>query len=305
MNSKGKWLGRLTAAVLAVGAAGCEGEPTGFSDPISVRRFFASVYAVIPDAAGAPAINKLTASSAGAVAAPQVVQAVLRSGEIPRLSNGPTATVLLESSVITGTPGKLRVVGDAPFSRVAITVPGTIDYWELVLPGLVPELQVIVTGSSSLPNVAFIMDAAVGLPGGFGGGSQQAIQAVDLASSDVAVIVRWNALADVDLHVTDPKGVEVFFGRTVSPEGGKLDLDSNPACNFDGINQEVITWPAGKAPPGEFKVSVFYWSDCGVPRTDYSVTLMKGGRPIQVLDGVFTGRGSSTTGVELGRLTFP
>ncbi|MFN0179386.1 MAG: YfaP family protein [Gemmatimonadales bacterium] len=305
MANNGKWLTRLTAAGLVVAMAGCEGEPTGFSDPVSVRRFFASMYAVMPVAQGGAATSKLHLSRAAAATAPVIVNAVLRSGVIPRANDGPTGTIVLESSVITGTPGKIRVLGDAPFTRVAVTVPGTVDYWEITLPSPVLDLQVIATGSSSLPNATFTMDAAVGVGSGFGGSSQTIINAVDLASSDIAVIVRWNALADVDLHVTDPKGVEVYFGRTSSPEGGRLDLDSNPACNFDGVNQEVITWPVGQAPPGEYKVSVFYWSDCGAPRTDYAVTLMSRGRTLQVLEGAFTGSGSPSTGVDIGRVTYP
>lgn len=304
MSGKISWSRQLAFVALVGSLAACEGEPTGFSDPVSVRRFLASMYAVMPDA-GAATANKLFGMPATAQSAPLIVNAVLKSGAVPRATGGPTAVLALESSIITGTPGKIRVAGDAPFTRIAVTVPGTVDYWEITLPAPVFEIQVIATGSSSLPNASFIMDASVGIAAGYGGSAQQAVQAVDLAASDLAVIVRWNALADVDLHVTDPKGVEVFFGRTSSPEGGRLDLDSNPACNFDGVNQEVITWPLGKAPTGEYKVSVFYWSDCGAPRTDYSVTLMSRGRTIQVLDGSFSGDGSPSTGVDIARLSFP
>lgn|GEM_PF-6733567 len=303
MIRKKRLVNRLATAALLGSIAGCEGEPTGFSDPVSVRRFFASLYAVVPDA-GALSGSKAAGTAAAAPAAPLIVNAVLRNGPVPRGTGAPSAVLALESSIITGTPGKLRVGGDAPFSRIAVTVPGTVDYWEITLPGPVLDIQVIATGSSSLPNANFLIDASVGNANGFGGSVQQQVRAVDLAASDLAVLVRWNALADVDLHVTDPKGVEVYFGRTSSPEGGRLDLDSNPACNFDGVNQEVITWPLGRAPTGEYKVSVYYWSDCGVPRTDYSVTLMSRGRTIQVLDGTFTGDGSPTTGVDVARLSF-
>jgi len=304
---RSRWQVRTVVSWVALGSVlGCSGELTGFTGQVSVRRFFAGVYAVMPAGAPSTALAKdgLLAAAA-APGDPVIVNAVVRDGAYPKLSTAPLATVLLESSIITGLPAKLRVQADAPFTRIVLTVPGSIDYWELQLPAPVTDIQVVPTGSSSIPNTTFTMETAVGGPGGYGKGEVSNVHAVDLANSDVAVILRWNAYSDVDLHVTDPKGIEVYFGRTSSPEGGRLDLDSNPACNIDGVNQEVITWPSNQAPPGEYKVQVYYWSDCGVARSDFSVTFMARGRTLQVVDGSFTGLGSPNRGQEVARLTFP
>ncbi len=161
------------------------------------------------------------------------------------------------------------------------------------------------TGASSIPNTTFTLEVAVGTGAGYGLGDQQAVQAVDLANSDIAVILRWNAFSDVDLHVTDAKGTKVYFANPRSSEGGQLDLDSNPACRIDGVNQEVITWPLGRAPGGEYKIEVDYWSDCGVPRTDYGVTLMVRGRTVQVINGLFEGPTSPAARHEIARFSVP
>lgn len=48
----------------------------------------------------------------------------------------------------------------------------------------------------------------------------------------------------------------LYFANPRSSDGGQLDLDSNPACRIDGVNQEVITWPLGRASAGEYKIEV-------------------------------------------------
>ncbi|TYB79067.1 YfaP family protein [Bizionia myxarmorum] len=45
---------------------------------------------------------------------------------------------------------------------------------------------------------------------------------------------------DVDLHLIEPNGDHIYYGNMNSANGGFLDLDSNPACSIDGINNENI-----------------------------------------------------------------
>jgi hypothetical protein len=297
---------RATAVLVASLSVGCGGEPTGFTAPVSVTRFFTSVYAWMPGGAGASAAPIVKVHlEANAAAAPVRVDGVLRAGRYASAAGAPAATITLESSVVTGTPAKVRVTADAPFTHVVLSVPGTSDYWEVELPSAVSEVQVVPTAASAIPNPEFPLEAAVGSAAGYGRPAQQAIQAVDLANSDIAVILRWNALSDVDLHVTDAKGTKVYFANPLSAEGGRLDLDSNPACRIDGVNQEVITWPLGRAPAGDYKVEVDYWADCGVVRSDYTVTYMIRGRTIEVVEGSFPGLASNFPTREIARFRFP
>ncbi len=299
-----KRLGRtaLGAALVAVGA--CGGEPTGFSASVSVNRFFAGAYAVMPNGA-APAAGPKAGAAAAAPADPVLINAVLRSGTWEVGAGGPVATLTLQSSIVTGMPARLEVSGDAPFSRIVLAVPGSADYWEITLPSEVTQIQVVVTGSSSIPNTQFSMQAGVGSATGLGRVAEQSVHAVDLGNVDVAVVLRWNAYSDVDLHVIDPNGHEVYFASPSSPEGGRLDLDSNPACHIDGVNQEVVTWPLNAAPIGQYRIVVDYWSDCGVPRSDYAVTYMVRGRTVQVVNGAFEGPTSPSAQHEIGTFAFP
>jgi len=298
---------RFTAALGLVSllSAGCDGDPTGFSGQVAVDRFFSGAYAVINDNpnAGAAKLDGLTVALQTSAASTQV-EATLVMGDRPDDAGAPSAVLELQSSIVTGMPARLLVTGDAPFTRIALSVLGAENYWEIVLPSAALRVQVIATGASLLPNTSFPIEVAVGNGSGYGNAAREDVQAVDLATSDIAVILRWNAPSDVDLHVTDAKGIEVYFGNPSTDEGGQLDLDSNPACSIDGINQEVITWPIGRAPSGEYKIDVDYWSDCGVARSDYSVTFMVRGRVVQEVNGFFEGQPEITTH-EVGRFSFP
>src|SRR5690554_2926024 len=48
---------------------------------------------------------------------------------------------------------------------------------------------------------------------------------------------------DVDLHLIEPNGDHIYYNNETSTNGGFLDLDSNPACEIDGVNNENIYYP--------------------------------------------------------------
>lgn len=301
-------LRRSTVVVGLAALAACGGEPTtATQDSFSIGDFVTDAYGVVTNGGSpsAPATANKAAGVAAAAGDPLIVQGALRAGSPEAGAGGPTATFTLQSSILTGLPAKIRVAGAAPFTRLVLAVQGATGYWEVNLPSAVTELQLVVTGAADLPSIAFQLRAAVGDANGLGQPAVQNVQAVDLSHADVVVILRWNAYSDVDLHVTDPNGHEVYFANKTSPEGGHLDLDSNPACNIDGVNQEVVSWPINSAPAGDYKVVVDYWSDCGVPRTDYTVTYVIRGQQAQVVTGYFEGPTSASAEHEVATLHVP
>jgi len=68
-----------------------------------------------------------------------------------------------------------------------------------------------------------------------------------LGTGDVQVTLRWNTPVDLDLHVIDPLGEEIYFRYTFSPSGGTLDVDANAGCTNDTPVENVF-WPTGGAP---------------------------------------------------------
>ncbi len=105
---------------------------------------------------------------------------------------------------------------------------------------------------------------------------------------------------DLDLHVIEPSGEEIYFANSNSDTGGELDLDSNPACSIDGINNENVYWPAGGAPPGTYEAFVHYWANCGASVVNWTITVHTGGSS-STYNGSFT---ASDEGPEGQHITF-
>lgn len=81
---------------------------------------------------------------------------------------------------------------------------------------------------------------------------------------DVQVTLAWNNIADLDLHVIDPEGFEIYYARRSSPSGGQLDFD-----NTFGFGPENIFWPADTAPLGTYQVFVNHYT--GSNASQYAV----------------------------------
>lgn len=115
----------------------------------------------------------------------------------------------------------------------------------------------------------------------------RALSVVAVGSGDVEVTLTMGEPTDLDLYVTDPGGVVVYFGNTNAFSGGHLDLDANAACSSNvGVDNEHIYWPAGRAPVGRYRVHVAHYQSCIQGRAvSYRVTVSACGET-----AVFTGR---------------
>jgi hypothetical protein len=73
-----------------------------------------------------------------------------------------------------------------------------------------------------------------------------------LGTGDVQATLNWSGDCDLDLHVVDPLGVEIFFLNSTSPSGGQLDVDDIPDPGATGNHVENVFWPTGGAPRGTY-----------------------------------------------------
>ena len=78
----------------------------------------------------------------------------------------------------------------------------------------------------------------------------------DLGGGDVQVTLNWSGDADLDLHVLDPDGTEIYFGNPTSSSGGVLDFDKIPDQGDFGPHVENVFWPTGGAPAGGYQAWV-------------------------------------------------
>lgn len=271
----------LVAAAVGFAAATC-GEGTE-PNTLSVDEFFSSV-----------------STTTG-------VQAALRTGSPPGEGSGPTVTPSSTGAAIVGGSSQIGLSASAGFRTIIVFVDGVEDYYEITLPAEVTEATIVVTLTQNPPQQTFDCVYAVSQGGTFGTYAAETITAVGVGTGEIQVSVSWDAPSDVDLHVVDPSGEEIYFGNRQSESGGELDLDSNPACSLDNVNNENITWPEDGAPRGEYVVRVNYWADCGVAETNYVVTIQVQGRAPQTFRGTFTGSGTGGglgDGEEITRFTF-
>ncbi|MCB1153871.1 hypothetical protein KDL45_09495 [bacterium] len=95
-------------------------------------------------------------------------------------------------------------------------------------------------------------------------------------TGDIKVSLTFDASEDLDLYVVEPSGETINFSHRDSSSGGSLDLDSNPACFIDGVNNENVFWDFGEAPTGEYQVLVDYFENCSAPEVNYFVNVLIG-----------------------------
>ncbi len=106
-----------------------------------------------------------------------------------------------------------------------------------------------------------------------------------LGTGDVQVTLRWESNADVDLHVTEPDGTEIWFGSAgPTTTGGQLDVDSNVGC-VQEASVENVFWPTGGAPVGEYTIGVDGYEVAGCGSGAYTVTAKVRGETVLTESG--------------------
>jgi len=256
-------------------------------------------------------------------------QATQQSGTPPAAGGGPTITANAGTSVVPGGSEVATLQAASPFQSVYVSVPSnnsiapavlgpntiaprdaTTGYFLLRLPAPVTSAIVITNFANVSVGARFTIAYAVANASGAVGPTITASRSVVTSAPGVQVNVTWNTATDVDLHVVEPSGNEVYYGATTSSTGGQLDQDSNPACSLDNRNAENIRWN-NSAPNGTYIVRVDYWSACAVTgTTNFTVNIVNGGARLAPITGSFTanqadagGRGAGRTITTFGHTT--
>jgi len=201
--------------------------------------------------------------------------------------NGGTTTVHVTSQTPFQT---LYVAGSIPASRLFIPVSG---YFEIPLPAPTTSAELLINFPQALGSNEFTLHySAADAAGRMGMPDQTDYRAIIVGAGDIQVTVAWDTDADVDLHVVDPGGDEIYWANRQSASGGQLDLDSNAACAGDNVRNENISWPVGTAPQGVYTVRVDYWANCSASTTNYTVVIHNEGQSA-IYYGTFTGPGDA------------
>ncbi len=91
------------------------------------------------------------------------------------------------------------------------------------------------------------------------GAGGEDINGVTVQSGDPQFTLLWDSEADLDLHVIEPGGKEIYWEDPDGAFGGALDVD-----NFQGFGPENVYWlrpveGAGRSVPGPGPPGVYKW----------------------------------------------
>jgi len=124
------------------------------------------------------------------------------------------------------------------------------------------------------------------------------------SSAELQVSLNWIDGIDYDLHLVTPSGDRIYYAQKNGPNGGELDLDSNPGCNLDWVNNENITWGSTTPAPGEYVVELDVFSACSEPGPfPYLITVTVGGEATVFEGEMALVDGSEPPALEVSRFT--
>jgi hypothetical protein len=216
---------------------------------------------------------------------------------MPALQSGPevAAVDLLTNTIWPGYSNK-PIKGALGTSATAATLAlsGDEGYW--IVPSGVPDVsaptlptfRATAAFSTTLEPGAYSLEVhAVDDAGHFGPPKVQILTALSgppsrTVQGALVITLTWDTEADVDLHVVDPLGDEIYHGVPSSQDAfalnsststvsyGVLDFDSNADCVIDGFRQEDVAW-ASAPPSGHYLVRVDTSSLCGQASAHWTV----------------------------------
>ena len=235
-------------------------------------------------------------SDPGYAAALQVAGAQYKPGAMPGDGAGPKV-LALDVSLFTVAPGASQqpLVGtlDQTATAVAFQLAGDRGWW--LFPAGVPDvnsptLPTFMTQMGFAPTLepgpVMLMARAVDANGNFGPASSLMLTVASPPASSARLVVTlsWAGASDLDLHVVEPDGTELWSDSPASPSGGMLDFDSNPQCVIDGHDREQASW--AMPPGGHYLVRVDTFSLCGQPSSFWQVTATLDGNSLGASSGV-------------------
>ena len=114
---------------------------------------------------------------------------------------------------------------------------------------------------------------------------ESSIRGVAVKVGDPQFTLIWDTDADLDLHVIEPGGKEIYWEEPKGKQGGELDVD-----NTKGFGPENIYWLVesdgpgsakvkGPGPAGDYQWFVVYWGGFGgiAKPTHWKVRIKHGG----------------------------
>lgn len=200
---------------------------------------------------------------------------------------GPTVSVTSAGAAVPGAAQYIQLSCSTSCTSVAVAVQGVDGYYQLTgLPDPTSQSIVVFLAATAAQTFDFLIGAGTGTT--IGPLTTVPVTLTTVGTGDIEVSLSWGTPTDLDLHVVEPSGEEIYYGNKTSATGGMLDLDSNAGCDIDDIDAEHVTWPGVTPPSGTYEVIVDPWSLCTeTPPIDYTLVVNVKGQTSQVFHGSF------------------
>lgn len=131
------------------------------------------------------------------------------------------------------------------------------------------------------------------------------VTVLEVGTGVLQVSLSFDQSTDLDLYLVEPDGEVIYYGSSASSNGGLLDLDSNPACYQDNVNNENITYDnLAQVESGQYTVRVNNYADCVQTRVNYSVTARYNGTILDTYSGFFEAGTATPGGQDAGQQVF-
>jgi hypothetical protein len=218
------------------------------------------------------------------------------NADIPEPSGSQSAPVISSvygnPSILEGGSNPISLQTSSSFKEVIVGVQGVKGYYAIPEAGsgksLNETILLILLFSQTLENDSFVIVIALrDAQGLVSAHSTIQVTKIEAGTGRLQVSCSWDKLNDVDLHLVEPNGAEIYYGDDYSENGGELDVDSNADCYLDYINNENITYDdEAIIESGKYTVRVDFYSTCSITaNTNFIVTTRYRGQIITPTTG--------------------
>lgn len=210
-----------------------------------------------------------------------VDNATLVAKEMPNPTLDGTLEVMMNPKVIPGGTSYVNVTSDIIPAKIIVGMKDQKGYYEAApnAQNGVYSFVMVVNQDITLKDKETSFVVLVGLEDAAGNVSVITENSVELMNTvgtgKLQVSLSFDNAKDLDLHLIEPEQVDadgyeysysdrhIYYGNSLSRNGGELDLDSNAGCYIDDVNNENITYgDDAYVASGVYKVYVDLFENC-------------------------------------------
>ena len=173
------------------------------------------------------------------------------------------------------------------FDAMVVSLEGVDGFYEIDLDSEETMVDLFVSVAAEAPGGMINAMFQGRRPGdtSFGEAVVVPLEVLEVGNGELQVNLTWNTDADLDIHVFEPSGNEIFWNNTVSSTGGQLDLDANVGCG--NVSVENIFWD--QIPPvGTYTVAIENFQACSQIESSFIITVTVPGQAPMLFTGALS-----------------